>query len=57
MSRQVYVPLPESAVEALVRVARDERRRPRDQAAVFILEALRRRAEDEAHKTTDERRP
>ena len=40
--RAIYVTLPETAIDALSRVAHRERRHPRGQAAVLILESLRR---------------
>ena len=39
--RKVYVPLKQSEVEALIRLATEERRRPQDQAALIIAERLK----------------
>lgn len=38
---RIYVPLPAEIREALLVVARQELRRPQDQAAVLIIDALR----------------
>lgn len=38
--RRVYIPLAETEIDALVRLARAQRRRPQDQAALIITEAL-----------------
>lgn len=40
--RSIYVPLPEDATDRLVELARRELRDPKAQAAVLILEGLRR---------------
>lgn len=40
--KNVSVPLPGDAVEALVDLAVREWRNPRDQAAMFVIEGLRR---------------
>jgi hypothetical protein len=43
MHRAVYVPLPDDAtMDALERVSRHQLRQPREQAAWFILDGLRR---------------
>lgn len=39
--RKVYVSLRQSEVDALIRLAREERRRPQDQAALIIAAHLR----------------
>jgi hypothetical protein len=41
--RAVYVPLPGEAHDALVQLAEQEWRHPKDQAVVLLLEALRQR--------------
>lgn len=57
MSRGVYVPLPEPAREALTDLALREWRRPSEQAAVLVIEALRRRGvlEEEGRPVPDPR--
>jgi hypothetical protein len=42
MDRRVYVRLSRSEVEALVRLASQERRHPADQGAVLLSESLKR---------------
>lgn len=42
MGRAVYLALPDDIREALVRVAEREYRDPRDQAALFVVDGLRR---------------
>ncbi len=38
--RKLYVPLPEHEIAALKALAEQERRRPQDQAAVLLVQAL-----------------
>lgn len=38
--RRVYIPLDQRDIDALVRLARDQRRRPQDQAALWIAERI-----------------
>ena len=42
MSRSLYVPLPTDAREALIDLAIREYRDPREQAAYFVVEGLKR---------------
>jgi hypothetical protein len=54
MHRAVYVPLPDNAVmEALEHVSRGQLRHPREQAAWFILDGLRRVGALPTESTTD----
>ena len=46
--RAIYVPLPESALDRLRQVARRERRRPKDTAALILEGALAEMAAEDA---------
>jgi hypothetical protein len=50
--RKIYVPLRPSEVDGLIRLAHEQRRRPQDQAALWIAERLR--AEQNAEPTQNE---
>jgi hypothetical protein len=43
--RRVFVNLPQPAIDALIRIAGREFRTPQDQAAVILVDALRRAGE------------
>jgi hypothetical protein len=52
--RSIYVPIPEGAIEPLVELARRELRDAKAQAAVLILEGLRRaRLDVDVHDPPD----
>jgi hypothetical protein len=53
--RNIYVPLPEPAVEQLRTLAEREYRGAKEQAAVLILDGLRRAGLDPATRTTPDR--
>jgi hypothetical protein len=59
--RALYITLPEAAIDALSRIAHQERRHPRGQAAVLLLDSLHARgalpAESATNLTTAEARP
>jgi hypothetical protein len=52
--RKVYVPLKQSEIDDLVVLARDQRRRPQDQAALWIAERLRAERIAEPNQTARE---
>jgi hypothetical protein len=56
-SRSVYVRMRPDEVEALVRLALAERRRPSDQAAVLLAEALKRAQQSGESQDAQPRRP
>jgi hypothetical protein len=52
--RRVFVPLDEREIADLVVMARDQRRRPQDQAALWIAERLRAERIAEPNQTARE---
>jgi hypothetical protein len=53
----LFVPLPVDVVDRLRRLALQERRRPRDQAAVLLIDVLNAADETEADRTPPSREP
>ncbi len=50
---RIYVPLDRETFDFLNRIARAERRHPRDQAAIMLRAALRRQAPDQQEVQRD----